>query len=52
MYLPPEILESNNTFVIEQKTDSWSLGVIIYYLCFKEFPYKGKTCKTVLEDIN
>ena len=51
IYLPPEILVNNNTFEIDQKTDSWSLGLIIYYLCFKEFPYKGKTCKAVLEQI-
>ena len=51
IYLPPEILVNNNTFEIDQKTDSWSLGLIIYYLCFKEFPYKGKTCKAVLKQI-
>ena len=54
MYLPPELLQENNinTFEIDEKTDSWSLGVIIYYLYFKEFPYNGENCKTILEQIN
>ena len=54
MYLPPELLKENNinTFEIDEKTDSWSLGVIIYYLYFKEFPYNGENCKTILEQIN
>ena len=51
IYLPPEILENKNNCKIDQKTDLWSLGVIIYYLCFKEFPYNGGTCEAVLEQI-
>ena len=53
MYLPPELLKENNinNFVIDQKTDSWSLGVIIYFLFFREFPYEGKTCESVLAQI-
>ena len=50
-YLPPEILENKNNFEIDQKTDTWSLGIIIYYLYFKEFPYNGGTCEKVLEQI-
>ena len=49
-YLPPEILRSNN-FTMDQKNDIWSLGVIIYFLYFGEFPYKGETCMEVLRDI-
>ena len=52
-YLPPEILKDNNkNFVIDQKMDSWSLGVIIYYLFFKEFPYNGETCQAILAEIS
>ena len=49
-YLPPEILDENdnNNINIDQKTDLWSLGVVIYYLCFKEFPYKGDSFDKVL----
>ena len=50
-YMPPEILRENN-FTIEQETDLWSLGVIIYYLAFKEFPFKGNSCQEVLREIN
>ena len=49
-YLPPEILRENN-FKMDQKTDLWSLGVIIYFLFFGEFPYKGETCQEVLREI-
>ena len=24
------------------KNDIWSLGIIIYYMLFKEYPYEGK----------
>ena len=50
-YLPPELLENNSRFKIDQKTDLWSLGVIIYYLFFREFPFKGQTCQEVLSSI-
>ena len=49
-YLPPEALK-NKDYHPDQKTDLWSLGVIIYYLCFKEFPYKGKTSEDILKEI-
>jgi protein kinase len=49
--MPPEILKENN-FEIDQETDLWSLGVIIYYLFFKEFPFKGNSCQEVLKEIN
>ena len=50
-YLPPEILEKKEDFAIDQKTDLWSLGVIIYYLFFREFPFKGQSCLEVLNSI-
>jgi len=36
----PEILKGEN---ISNKSDIWSLGVIIYYMLFNKFPYDGKT---------
>lgn len=50
-YLPPELLEENSNFKIENSTDLWSIGVIIYYLYFREFPFPGKTCQEVLAAI-
>jgi serine/threonine protein kinase len=50
-YMPPEILRENN-FIVEEKTDLWSIGILIYYLAFKEFPFKGKSCQEVLNEIN
>ena len=47
-YLPQEILEKKE-FTIDQKTDLWSLGVIIYFLYFREFPFEGQSCRDVLE---
>ena len=39
--LSPEILKGE-TNLISSKSDIWSLGIIIYYLYFKEYPYNGK----------
>ena len=38
--IAPEIIKEGN---INNKNDIWSLGVIIYYLLFKEYPYNGET---------
>ena len=47
-YIAPEILKNENN---KEKSDLWSLGVIIYILYFKELPYKGLLKFELLEDI-
>ena len=37
--ISPEILKGEN---INNKCDIWSLGIIIYFMLFKEYPYNGK----------
>ena len=44
----PEILKSGE---ISLKSDIWSLGILIYYMLFKEYPYKGKTEFQIIKDI-
>ena len=44
----PEILKGNN---LNQKSDLWSVGIIIYFLLFKEFPYQGKNKNEILNKI-
>ena len=39
--MSPEVLK-NEINLISSKSDIWSLGIIIYYLYFKEYPYNGK----------
>ena len=34
-----EIINNN---IIDIKNDIWNLGIIIYYILFNEYPYKGK----------
>ena len=36
--IAPEILENGN---FSLKNDLWSLGIILYYLMFKEYPFNG-----------
>ena len=38
--MAPEVLEKGK---FSDKSDIWSLGIIIYYLLFNEYPYIGKT---------
>ena len=49
LYTPPEILE--NKLNEKTKNNIWKLGIIIYYLLFKEFPYNGKNNNEILNDI-
>ena len=46
--MPPEIL---NGEAINEKSNIWNLGVIIYYMLFKEYPYKEKKPNKILDDI-
>ena len=47
--IAPEILKGD---FISKKSDIWSLGIIIYYMLFKEYPFNGKTENEILKDIN
>ncbi len=38
--MSPEMLKREIN-LISSKSDIWSLGIIIYYLLFKEYPYNG-----------
>ena len=38
--MAPEILRGEEN-LISYKSDIWSLGIIIYYMLFKEYPYNG-----------
>ena len=48
-YEAPEILEDIKNY--NEKCDLWSLGVIIYRLCFKKFPYNGETEIAILNSL-
>ncbi len=38
--LSPELLRGDH---LTNKTDIWSLGIIIYYMYFKEYPFNGRS---------
>ena len=38
--MAPEVLEKNS---FSEKSDIWSLGVTIYFMLFRDFPFKGDT---------
>ena len=46
--LSPEYLENKS---INEKTDIWNLGVIIYFLLFKKFPFKSENINIILKEI-
>ena len=48
-YMAPEILRGEP---FDQRCDLWSLGVCIYILCFKKFPFEGDSQTQVLNEIN
>ena len=47
--LAPEVLNNES---ISNKSDIWSLGTIIYYLYFKEYPFNGETEEDILNEID
>ena len=54
-YMAPEIMAldeiDNRQKEYDYKCDLWSLGVIIYELCFKTKPYNGRTEISIYENI-
>ena len=48
--MAPEILEGDNNY--NNKCDLWSIGIIIYQLYFKEYPYKGLTPVAIYKNID
>ena len=53
IYSPPEIV-AKKRLQSDPKIDVWSLGVILYILLTKEYPFKGnteyKTFKSIIKD--
>ena len=45
----PEILRDEKDL---SKSVLWSLGILLYYLCFNEYPYNGNDENELLTDIN
>ena len=50
-YMSPEMLDDSKKSIVG-KTDLWSLGVIIYILCFRETPYNAENTVGLLNQIN
>ena len=51
-YLAPEYMNLEEEFKeYNYKSDLWSVGIIIYELCFQEKPYNGKSNKEIYNNI-
>ena len=48
--MSPEMANVNEKLIVG-KTDLWSLGIIIYNLCFREYPYNGNSTVALLNKI-
>jgi serine/threonine protein kinase len=46
--MAPEIIKGEH---YDNKCDLWSLGVIIYKLCFKQYPYNGLNTYAIMKQI-
>ncbi len=44
----PEVLNAES---ISNKSDIWSLGILIYYMLFKEYPFNGESEEDILNEI-
>lgn len=41
-YMAPELLSNTNTGKRASKGDVWALGVILYYLLVRKYPFRGR----------
>ena len=48
--MAPEVLKGQNDLICS-KSDIWSLGIIIYYMLFKEYPYNGQSEYQIIKNI-
>ena len=48
--MAPEVLKGQNDLICS-KSDIWSLGIIIYYMLFKEYPYNGINEYQIIQNI-
>ena len=48
-YLPPEIIKGEK---YDEISDLWSLGILIYFLFFKEFPNIIRKCKSLYDNLD
>ena len=48
--MAPEVLRDEKE-IINSKSDIWSLGILIYYMLFKEYPYNGTNEYQILKEI-
>ena len=46
--MAPELLKGE---FISEKSDIWSLGIIIYYMLFRNYPYNGNTEFQIIKNI-
>jgi len=47
-FYAPEVLEEGK---FTEKSDLFSLGILMYYLCFNEYPFEGKRKEEILDKI-
>ena len=47
-YLPPEVLKKHKYY---ENCDLWSLGIIIYVLYYKEYPYDSEKINVLIKEI-
>lgn len=48
-YVPPEMILKNTILGVE--VDTWMLGILLYYMVYSEFPYRGNEIKNLISQI-
>jgi serine/threonine protein kinase len=45
--MAPEILNENKKLSYTKNVDVWSLGILLYFLCCKDYPFSGNDFESI-----
>ena len=51
LYMAPELFKGIETLEYDYKVDTWALGVMVYKMLSRKYPFTGKTREQIIQKI-